>query len=119
MKNTSFTLSTLVNLKSLTLRGVDLHQTLVDAPLYILSTVNAPTLQTVTLVITHDSNITNTKLDDFLATKFNSLKSVVLECVDLGGLDLGNAKSELQSVFPQLYNRHLLTVRDHVKPYRY
>lgn len=120
MKEYEFDLSRFTNLKTITLRGdlVDKFQT--DGFIYLLSTLRAPELQGITLVLPYDSEFKYPKLiDDFIDERFQDLWEVCVEYLLYDWAEEDMTREGMIEMFPKMDRRGILTVRHHAEPFRY
>lgn len=116
----NFDISKLTNLKSISLHGGILDRLQRGALLYILSSLNAPSLRQVTLTFRHDSRFKDNKeIDQCLAEKFKHLDRLIVECIGPQKDEIGKARCEIQDMFPQMERRGMLVIRNYTQPFRY
>lgn len=120
MKICDFDISKLTNLKSVSLQCAFLETFQCVTLLHVLSTLNAPRLQQVTLVVQHDNRLTDVEeIDDCLAERFKNLELLIVECDGLREEELERARREIQDMFPQMTHRGMLQIRIYQGPFCY
>ena len=120
MKELDISFSRFTNLKSIALRGDKAEKFQIDGFIYILSSLKAPELQRIAVILPYDSESSHYKLiDDFIEEKFQSIEEVYVEYLLYDWAEDDMARQGMEEMFPKAGRRGILMVRHHPEPFRY
>lgn len=91
-----------------------------DGFIYLLSSLKAPELRRITLVLPFDNELRYPQLlDDFIDERFQSVEEVYVDFLLYDWAEEEMTRQGMKEMFPKMARRGILTVRHHPEPFHY